>query len=292
MSQNLPTTDYEIIIINDGSTDKTSDIIQNFLIQEAQDNIRVINQKNQGLSAARNVGLDEAKGEYVWFVDSDDWIEHRCLKGISDLLVGSGTDVVILETFMCQDHKEIVVCRECSMAQTTMTSRLFDKIWIYPYSGAQFYIFRRSYLITEKLRFREGIYFEDLLFTPVALAKSNTVFFYKHPIYHYRIRSNSITTTSVSPKKSSDLLFVLDRMLDLYGRSDSVNKEIYSLTALSIMKRLARSYINRLDKTDSDRIRNRLIENDDLWRILCNDASFKDWIIYLVVKYFPFLCGI
>ncbi|MDE5725378.1 MAG: hypothetical protein K2I12_05150, partial [Duncaniella sp.] len=109
---------------------------------------------------------------------------------------------------------------------------------------------------------------------------------------HYRIRSNSITTTSVSPKKSSDLLFVLDRMLDLYGRSDSVNKEIYSLTALSIMKRLARSYINRLDKTDSDRIRNRLIENDDLWRILCNDASFKDWIIYLVVKYFPFLCGI
>lgn len=78
LNQDLPHSEYEILCINDGSTDSSLDILER--LAKEHTNIIIINQKNQGVSAARNNGIKNAKGEYIWFVDGDDLIARNCLK--------------------------------------------------------------------------------------------------------------------------------------------------------------------------------------------------------------------
>ena len=77
MTQDIPLTDYEVILINDGSSDGSLVIAERFAAQYS--NIRLISQENRGLSGARNRGIEEAQGEYIWFIDSDDYIEIDCI---------------------------------------------------------------------------------------------------------------------------------------------------------------------------------------------------------------------
>jgi len=92
--QDIAMDEYEIIVVNDGSLDRSYEIVLDYAIR--YDNIWVINQVNQGLSSARNVGFQKAKGEYVWFVDSDDWIEENCLGRICSYL-RDGLDILQLQ---------------------------------------------------------------------------------------------------------------------------------------------------------------------------------------------------
>ena len=81
--QNINHKEYEIIIINDGSTDSTLQLAQT--LQQSYSNIKILSQNNQGLSMARNNGAKIAQGKYLWFIDSDDYISHNCLKDIFEV---------------------------------------------------------------------------------------------------------------------------------------------------------------------------------------------------------------
>lgn len=92
INQNLSPNEYEIIVINDGSKDNSLSIVEK--IVQKYTNIHVISQINGGLSSARNTGLKNARGKYIWFIDSDDWIEPNVLKTLYD--AASQNDVDIL----------------------------------------------------------------------------------------------------------------------------------------------------------------------------------------------------
>ena len=83
--------DFEVIIVNDGSKDQSVEIVKKFI--RKYDNFRLINQENQGLSGARNTGLKEAKGEYIAFIDSDDFIENNFLEELYNLAVDNDADI-------------------------------------------------------------------------------------------------------------------------------------------------------------------------------------------------------
>ena len=85
--------DFRLIARDDGSTDSTFSKI--LLCKEKYQNINVVNQQNEGLSSARNVGLSIAKGKYIWFVDSDDWVEENCLKDVIDAI--ENDDLIVIE---------------------------------------------------------------------------------------------------------------------------------------------------------------------------------------------------
>ena len=94
--QDLSESEYEVIFVNDGSKDRSMEMLQNFLDTCGKQNFKVVNKKNGGLSSARNVGIEHANGDYLWFVDSDDWIEPNCLGTIQNRIKETCTDIIFV----------------------------------------------------------------------------------------------------------------------------------------------------------------------------------------------------
>lgn len=200
LEQDVSYSDFNIIVVNDGSSDSSVDVAER--IAATAENIIVVSQTNKGLSAARNKGLSLATGDYVWFVDSDDWIEENCLKNLFPLL--DGTDVIhIGHTLVYSDR---VVSNVPKVLGTN--EDLIRKGFLRP---APFYVMRRRFLELNDLKFMDGVFHEDTEFTPRMLYLCGTINIYPYPLYHYLQRENSITTT-INPKRSFDLLKVAESL--------------------------------------------------------------------------------
>ena len=194
---------YEVLLINDGSTDLSSDIIKHFESMFSDITI-VINQANRGLSAARNSGIAHASGQYLMFVDSDDWIDSKkipdlieyAIKNDLDLLHGRGERVIDSERCVLPIPDEILDLPICNGREylnaychyASIKKRNFrPEVWL------SFY--KTELLLINEIRFYCGIYFEDELFLPNIILHCNRVKSIDVFFYNYRIRENSITTT-------------------------------------------------------------------------------------------------
>lgn len=226
LSQNLDKHDYEIIIVNDGSTDNSSEIIEK--VVEDEENIKIINQINKGLGAARNVGLEQASGKYVFFVDSDDYILPDTLNFLIDVVRKNNSDIIGF------NWKEVYSSGKTVPIEKN--SELYDKVL----SGAYYlnkynlkgsvwsYVFFRSFLEEFSLSMPEGIYHEDELFLPKTFTKARNVFFIDKYIYAYLQRENSITTKkeySFLKKRISDSIFVIEGLLQFQKGEDLTNTQ-------------------------------------------------------------------
>lgn len=190
---------YEIIIINDGSTDNTAGILQG--LNRRFPELIIVSQENQGLSAARNAGLKISRGEYVWFVDGDDTIEPRSIEKILNHL-SSEDAVQILGNNVCG---ETIIPEGCIGAKTARGVDLFFEnkfSWGVPYT-----IYRNAFLKENNLTFYNGIFHEDMEFTPRAYFFARTVSSLPERVYNHLFNRKSITHV-VNPKRSFDLLVV------------------------------------------------------------------------------------
>ena len=115
LNQNLPKSEYEIIIVIDGSPDHSIDVARRY--QRSNDNIKIITRENGGLSAARNTGLKAANGEYVWFVDSDDSITENCLKEIYEEMVQYHLDVLWLKWRNMNKFHNTIPLYDCTLCK-------------------------------------------------------------------------------------------------------------------------------------------------------------------------------
>lgn len=127
VNQDLSKDEYEIICINDGSTDGSGAILESF--SSKYDNIYVFHQKNCGVSASRNKGIELSRGEYVWFVDSDDLIARNCLLTVSEILKKSNPDLLFVKpiAFDDGDDKNVYECEKISENETT--KQYVDWLW-------------------------------------------------------------------------------------------------------------------------------------------------------------------
>lgn len=236
LSQNCD--DVEVICVNDGSTDATGLILSR--LEEAYDNVVVVNQDNAGMSASRNKGLDMAKGEYVMFVDSDDWLEPESLKAL--LANVSGEDVV---EFQCrkfyedQSRYSVPEAHDWNRTstgwdyfnQTRLVSRDIHFVCIWQR------LYRREFLLKNNLRFEESVRrAEDDLFTTMVMWHAQSVKTCPILVYNYRVRPNSITTT-VSIDRWYDSIKVQELLEDFF--IDKVGAD------MSVIYRvMASNYIN------------------------------------------------
>lgn len=188
--------DIEIILIDDGSPDSCGEICEEYKRKDGR--IRVIHQENQGVSAARNAGLRIAAGEYIGFVDSDDYVESDMYEFLYGLAMENNADIAGCEFFDCYDGQG------CNIRSGTFCDKL-DRI-----QGIQYVlesktsvsvdnkIFRRN--LFQGLEFREGIIFEDAYIIVDLLAKSDCVIFTDTQKYYYFHREDSITTQPFNEK--------------------------------------------------------------------------------------------
>lgn len=180
-------TNLEIILINDGATDNSGEICDDYASKD--DRILVIHQKNKGLSGARNSGLKRATGEFVGFVDSDDWIEYDMFERMMNLIQNENVDVVecgILKSLDVEDN----INRQGKLNIEDRLSALKRII-----TNQQFSVWRRLYKkkIIEDITFVEGKNSEDVYFTLGVFKNINKIAYTSAPLYNYFVGGVSIT---------------------------------------------------------------------------------------------------
>ena len=214
---------FEVICVNDGSTDRSLSILQEYLQKDTR--IKLIDQANSGLSAARNAGIDAAKGEYVFFLDSDDWIEPDTLKILSEKQ--NGEDLVC---FNGRRYFEDGTTEkpDSGIEETQLTGwEYYNK---YALASRKFHfvctvlrIYKKDFLEEHNLMFEEGIYHEDNLFTPIVCYNAGLVKIIPDCLYIYRIREGSITQ-SVNVQRIYDLIRVANVLSTFFIPLKNIDK--------------------------------------------------------------------
>lgn len=210
--------DTEIICVDDGSDDSSLDILKEY---EAKDNrFKVFENSHEGPSAARNTGLDNAGGKYIYFMDSDDFIEADALEKLYGIAEKNGTDIVMFKLINLDDE-----------TGERYPSDYYDMEYLKDFEGRVFayddvleYIYRipvslpgkfyTSELLSD-IRFEKGIIFEDNPFFVESLFKSQRLYFLNEYLYIRRVRPKSITTSN---KNFTDFITASDMLIDIARR--------------------------------------------------------------------------
>lgn len=211
--------DYEIILVDDGSTDCSGKICDEY--SQLSNKIIVIHKNNGGLSSARNAGLEIAKGVYVLFVDSDDYIRSDCLTELIGLTEKQKTEIVsfnfsyvrddydISENKVFIDLKEEVITGDEWLLRSLKEQKVIMAAWKN--------LYKRSLIVENSLLFREGYFHEDEEWTPRVFHCARTVSTYPQSIYGYYIRNGSITNDVKKNRKAAiDLIDNCIRLKNYY----------------------------------------------------------------------------
>lgn len=192
LAQDLSIDDYEIVCINDGSTDNSLAILQRY--ESNYQNIFVISQNNSGVCKSRNIGLQKAKGEYIWFIDSDDIIERNSLKRLKTVIDSGEYDRIIVDNY----YFESVESKENLKKNTSWHDSV---VWRN--------IFRRRWMEENDLLFHypELVFGEDALFMYEIKRCFPRTYEFKNPIYYHRGREGSASSEKMSTNnKNAKLL--------------------------------------------------------------------------------------
>lgn len=189
----------QIILVDDGSPDRCGEICDEWAKRDSR--IMVIHKSNGGLSDARNAGIDVAIGEFIVFIDSDDWVESTMLEVMHNLLQKEQADFVACGIVDCYPDKKIVH----SMPYTVGGSELFlERIYkdtVFPISAWN-KLYRRE--CWKELRFPKGKLCEDAFTTYLLVDKARKIVQIPNALYNYRIRESSIMTTVFRPERMDE----------------------------------------------------------------------------------------
>lgn len=258
LAQDLPSSDYEIILVDDGSPDACPQICDDYAA--AYENIRVVHRENGGLSAARNSGIEVAKGMYVMFVDSDDYIEPNVLCGLIAQIERDNLDVLRYRLQYVNPQYEVYnpyksdpfKGNDYSEVPTDGVSFLNSRMSTACYACA--FIIKRELL--DGCLFTPGIYFEDTDWTPRMLCRAKHVASTETVVYNYLQREGSITNAvnrSKQKKVLDDKMHLIATLqkqaIDLKksGRYNRWYQDMISDTVVSIIGMLSVEFYNEHD---------------------------------------------
>lgn len=282
-------SNYEVIVVNDGSTDNSLEIAKKYE-KKYKKLIKVYDKENGGLSSARNYGIKKSTGEYLFFVDSDDYILPNCLEVIGKNINENKCDILVY-SFLIGDEKKY--------------NRMFDnqiddlnKRYIVGMPNAINKVFKKELYVDNGIEFPLGLYYEDLATSPKLALHTNNIAFIEEPLYFYRIRPNSIMTNKeYNPKV--DAIFVVLEQLRKYFK----NQYQEELEYLHIEHLLRSASVRYLDfntcQEQLDKIIKIMNENYPNWkknkyyqkenfkkRIMCNLLYCKRYRLISLLRHF------
>ena len=221
----------EIILIDDGSTDQSREICARYFQEYFY--IKLITQKNKGQGIARNVGIDNVIGEYLIFVDSDDYVTLDMCQRIKEGICREKVDVLYYNASIQYDiptsEKNMTHSMELDYQKMSGKEYLY-KAFPESYSSAVYLaVYRTCFLKKRKINFPEKVYFEDNLFSLRVALEAQTISCIPNNLYIRRCRANSIMTGKVSEKKGADMVLVQQSMW-IYLQEKAVDKESINFT--------------------------------------------------------------
>lgn len=261
---------FEIICINDGSTDGTQRVLESYALNFPK--FKIINQKNKCLSIARNNGLKEAIGEYIYFVDSDDILKENALEVAWNKCKEFNLDVLFF-SFENFSNSEAMICRyahmidslkrKCCYAQRpcsgqNMLVEFNENNEYYVTVWAQ--IARKEFLKKNKIQFYPGILFEDNLYTMQVLLKSEKVMCINDILYGKRIRENSIVTRKENAENIKGFLITVIEMLkiqkEIRYECQSVEQVVFSIIEKNMIQ--VKKRYERLEQDERQKLKIKL----------------------------------
>lgn len=275
----------EVIVINDGSTDKTLDILKKY---SYDDRLKIINQKNHGVSHARNIGIDFSTGMYIYFVDSDDYLSECTIEILMSNINRYNADISccghLLERpqgniAIYGTNKLLIMNKEEAILELLKGDKIEPGVWSKLYKKS----------VLEDLKFDESIKInEDYLFNMYAFNNANTIVFEDKPLYHYVLHSNSATTSTINLFKVKDCMYAAEQLDDKFpSKSKLVKNKIKEKKFLSYL-----GYYNEIidDNSTASRmlkksIRKKIINNKCEYRLLKLDL--KSIFFYYGILYCP-----
>lgn len=242
---------YDILLVDDGSTDNSPQICDDYV--KAYDFISVIHKKNGGLSEARNTGISYAKGDYVYFPDSDDWLEPQTFKELAEVLESQEFDIVSFNREFVKGEEDPIIS-DPLVTQVFEGKDAFVQMLKHSYitGFANDKIYKKSLFIDNNISFPKGKYYEDLGTNYKLFLSAENVFATNQKYYHYLIDNPDSITQSWNEQKFSDMFeFYKDIFYSDFVRS-RLNQEELQISQLyyvnGLIHILASLYKSKLDK--------------------------------------------
>lgn len=253
--------DIEIVIVNDGSPDNSEDIIEHYL-KKYSNKMKYVKKENGGLSSARNYGIPYATGEYVAFLDSDDYVELNMYETMYNKAVEGNYDMVECNFIWEYPKRKKVDIGE----KYNGTKEALEKARVVAWNK----LYKREILVNSNIIFPKGLRYEDVEFFYKILPNLNKIGFVEEAFVHYVQRDNSISNTQ--NERTKEIFTVLDNVLSFYKEHwvwDTYKQELeYTYT-----RYLLCSSLKRMVKIEDEKVRNQLLE--ETWQRL--NGNFPHW---------------
>ncbi|MCQ4810506.1 glycosyltransferase [Bacteroides sp. SL.2.06] len=273
-------TNLEIFLVNDGSFDCCGKLCDEYAKEDKR--IKVIHKKNGGLSDARNVAIDVATGEFITFIDSDDYVTDDYIMTLYSLIekYECKVSIALYNTFV-EGSKPKVVNRVYREDCQTNIKAIEEMFYQEKYDTASWAKLYHSSLFATGIRYPKGIVYEDLATTYLLIFQSDKVAFCNRRIYNYLLRRDSIEGSSFSSKKMDSALKVCELMeshLDILGKV----MQAYQCRMMSFFFHLL------LKMPDGYEHRNMLYKRIKAirWSVLCNSRARKKARVASLLSYF------
>ena len=274
--------DIEIIVVNDGSPDNSEEIIKKYA--KKYKNIKALKKENGGLSSARNFGYKHAKGEYIGYVDSDDYVDPEMFEKLYNSALENDADIAICGNYVVSEEYNILKTELLSFDLNKNNIKdnpyiLFDKNAVWNK------IYKKKLIDKTKTSFRDGKWYEDMDFTTKLLMEAKKVSFVNEPLYYYLLRSGSI----MNNKNVLRNLEIIETFEEIVNNVDN-EKYHNELEYLAILHVLVPSIVRVLiantedSKKVSDELRSYVFTNyPDLEKnkYLQNNKKFK-LLVFLI----------
>ena len=276
--------DIEIIVVNDGTKDNSQEIIDKYT-KKYPKKVKGYIKENGGLSSARNYGLKYAKGEYIAFVDSDDYVELDMYEKMYNKAINNNYDIVVCDTVEVDENNDNIVYKKSNLNYSN--NDIKNYIISPPMACTRLY---KRFLFDET-SFEEGIFYEDLNLTPSFVLKTDNIGFIEEGLYYYLQRSGSIMKQKQFNDKLLDIFKVLEKNYDLLNNKYPKEVEYLYITHLlrtasmrfldyKDSKKYLKSINNEIKNKFPNWRKNKYYKNSSIkLKVICNLAYNKQYFL-------------
>ena len=253
--------DIEIILVNDGSKDRSEEIAKKFA-NRYENKIVYLEKENGGLSSARNFGLAHARGEYVAFVDSDDYIEKNMYEKMYNLIIKERSDMVECDFYWEYPNKKKIDTGKLYNNKNQMLENVRVVAWNK--------LIKKEIIDKHGIEFPNGYQYEDVEFTYKLIPYLEKVSFLKEPMVHYIQRTKSISNSQ--NEKTMQIFDVLEHVINYYKENGLYKNYEKELEYIYVRYAFCSS-LKRIMKIEDEELKDKLIKKT--WDIV--NEKFPNW---------------